>query len=116
MTPEGKAEENLVAKINWRIAKPDGDFIERSTIQVGGPRAGHEGGWEGAQGMGGQAIGGWQPPARALRDMQLLPSVTQHSRCGGVPVLRPHINSATATQQTQPAHPACIPALAPMID
>lgn len=24
----------LVAKINWRINKPNGDFIERSTIQV----------------------------------------------------------------------------------
>jgi hypothetical protein len=35
MTPEGKSQESLVAKINWRIAKPDGDFIDRSTIQVG---------------------------------------------------------------------------------
>ncbi len=25
---------DLAAKINWRIKKPDGDFIERSTIQV----------------------------------------------------------------------------------
>jgi hypothetical protein len=24
----------LAAKINWRINKPNGDFIERSTIQV----------------------------------------------------------------------------------
>lgn len=24
----------LAAKINWRINKPDGDFIERSVVQV----------------------------------------------------------------------------------
>jgi hypothetical protein len=26
----------MAARINWRINKPDGDFIERSVVQVGG--------------------------------------------------------------------------------
>jgi hypothetical protein len=25
----------MAARINWRINKPDGDFIERSVLQVG---------------------------------------------------------------------------------
>jgi len=25
----------MAARINWRISKPDGDFIERSVVQVG---------------------------------------------------------------------------------